>query len=155
MAEKIVQLIDKDNNNIYPVAGSLKDGSVVTSSIADGAVTSAKVDFSTMKRWIPDYAQKRSTNLLASGNSTTFTDTGFVYYDYVVYKQDGTSPHIDVRLNGYIFDASDGMKDLNNNLAAQAEGVLPVASGDTLSVASTGGSLITRRGAYFVPGRWV
>lgn len=43
MTEKIVQLIDKDNNNLYPVAGSLKSGSVTTSTISDGAVTNAKI----------------------------------------------------------------------------------------------------------------
>ena len=48
MAEKIVQLIDKDNNNLYPVAGSLKQGSVTTSTIDDGAVTADKINFSSL-----------------------------------------------------------------------------------------------------------
>jgi len=47
MANKVVQLIDKDSNNIFPVAGALKDGSVTTSTISNGAVTSAKIDFTT------------------------------------------------------------------------------------------------------------
>lgn len=46
MAEKIVQLVDKDNNNLYPVAGSLKSGSVTTSTISDGAVTQSKIAYS-------------------------------------------------------------------------------------------------------------
>lgn len=48
MANKIVQLIDDNNDNLYPVAGSLKSGSVTTSTINDGAVTSSKIDFTTI-----------------------------------------------------------------------------------------------------------
>lgn len=46
MADKIVQLIDKDGNNVYPVAGSLAQNSVTTSSINDGAVTANKLALS-------------------------------------------------------------------------------------------------------------
>lgn len=45
MTDKIVQLVDNENNNIYPVAGSLAQGSVTTSTINDGAVTGAKIDW--------------------------------------------------------------------------------------------------------------
>lgn len=48
MVDKVVQLQDKDANNLYPVAGSLKQGSVTTSTINDGAVTAAKIDTSTL-----------------------------------------------------------------------------------------------------------
>lgn len=48
MSNQVVQLTDKDNNNIYPVAGALKQGSVTTSTIDDGAVTGAKIDFTTL-----------------------------------------------------------------------------------------------------------
>ena len=48
MSNQVVQLIDNNNNNIYPVAGALKDGSVTTSTINDGAVTASKIDFSTL-----------------------------------------------------------------------------------------------------------
>lgn len=43
MADRIVQLIDKDNNNIYPVAGSMAGDSIMTAMLQDGAVTTAKV----------------------------------------------------------------------------------------------------------------
>lgn len=48
MANNIVQLIDKDNNNIFPVAGSMAGDSVTTTMIQDNAVTSAKMDWTTM-----------------------------------------------------------------------------------------------------------
>ena len=47
MADKIVTLIDNEGTNIYPVAGAVKEGSVTTSTIADDAITPAKIDFST------------------------------------------------------------------------------------------------------------
>ena len=48
MANKVVQLTDDSNNNIYPVAGALKSGSVTTSTIGNGAVTADKIDFTTL-----------------------------------------------------------------------------------------------------------
>lgn len=45
MADKIVTLIDHEGENLYPVAGALKEGSVTTSTIADDAITSSKIDF--------------------------------------------------------------------------------------------------------------
>lgn len=72
MPNKIVQLIDNEDNNIYPVAGSLAQGSVTTSTINDGAVTAAKVDFRTMP-----------------GNySTSEVDTGYTWVDgSTIYKK--------------------------------------------------------------------
>lgn len=65
MPNKIVQLVDNENNNIYPVAGSLAQDSVTTSTINDEAVTSSKIDFSTMP-----------------GNySTSEIDTGYTWID--------------------------------------------------------------------------
>lgn len=49
MVDKIVQLVDVNNNNVFPVAGSLKQGSVTTSTINNGAVTTAKIDYTTLK----------------------------------------------------------------------------------------------------------
>lgn len=58
MSNQIVQLTDKDNNNIFPVAGSMagesieagmiKDGAVTTAKIADSAVTSGKIDWASL-----------------------------------------------------------------------------------------------------------
>ena len=48
MTDKVVQLVDAESNNIFPVAGSLKSGSVTTNTIDDGAVTADKIDASTL-----------------------------------------------------------------------------------------------------------
>ena len=47
MADKIVQLIDDQNNNIYPISRGLATNSVDTNAIQDGAVTSDKIDSAT------------------------------------------------------------------------------------------------------------
>ena len=44
MADRVVQLKDNQDNNVYPVAGALKQGSVTTSTINDGAVTTSKIN---------------------------------------------------------------------------------------------------------------
>ena len=44
MANKVVQLIDKDDNNIFPVAGSMAGDSIATGMIQDDAITTAKID---------------------------------------------------------------------------------------------------------------
>lgn len=43
MADKIVQLKDKNSNNLYPVSGSSLTDSVSSGAIVDGAVTTAKI----------------------------------------------------------------------------------------------------------------
>ena len=47
MANQVVQIIDNNGNDIYPVAGALMQGAVTTSTINDGAVTASKIDFTT------------------------------------------------------------------------------------------------------------
>ena len=43
MANKVVQLIDNNNDNIFPVAGSMAGDSITTGMIQDDAVTMAKI----------------------------------------------------------------------------------------------------------------
>lgn len=48
MVDKIVQLEDEDGNNIFPLCRGLGNDTVTTAAIQDGAVTSDKVDWSSM-----------------------------------------------------------------------------------------------------------
>lgn len=48
MADKIVILEDKDGNNIYPITRGLAANSVDTNAIQNGAVTSDKIDWTTL-----------------------------------------------------------------------------------------------------------
>ena len=72
MTDKIVQFTDGESNNIFPVAGALKSGSVTTSTINDNAVTKTKIDLSTL-----------------DGNySTSEVDTGYTWIDgKTIYKK--------------------------------------------------------------------
>lgn len=48
MANKITQLVNKDGDNLYPLAGGILSDSVATDMIQDGAVTSDKIDSATL-----------------------------------------------------------------------------------------------------------
>lgn len=77
MVDKIVQLVDKDDNNVYPVAGSLKQGSVTTGTINDGAVTPSKIDMSALENALYGASVSTTTVTLqrtdGSGTSSTHT----------------------------------------------------------------------------------
>lgn len=45
MANNIVQLQDKSGDNIYPISGGTVQGAITNGMLADGAVTSDKIDF--------------------------------------------------------------------------------------------------------------
>lgn len=82
MADKIVQLKDKNSNNLYPISGSslaesvstgaivdgavttakIADGAVTTNKIADGAVTADKIDFTTISFISGNIAQNTNVN---------------------------------------------------------------------------------------------
>lgn len=64
MANKIVQLQNKDGDNIFPVSAGLASDSVTTDMIQDGAVTSDKVDFTT-------FDQDITTGAIANNAVTT------------------------------------------------------------------------------------
>ena len=80
MANKIVQLQNKDGDNIFPVSAGLASDSVTTDMIQDGAVTDEKIDFSTLKpRW----------KVVSTSNTNTVTiPTGYRMYrlTFVGYK---------------------------------------------------------------------
>lgn len=45
MANKVIQLVNKDGDNLFPIAGGIAADSITTADIQDGAVTPAKIDF--------------------------------------------------------------------------------------------------------------
>lgn len=91
MTEKIVQLTDDENNNIYPVAGSLKDGSVTTSTINDGAVTADKIDFTTLE--VKTGSVKQGTTDL------DITDGTWLIYAYCTVLASGSESELSLRKN--------------------------------------------------------
>lgn len=130
----------------------LADGAVTTDKLADGAITPDKIDLTEMKRWVPDYASKSSTNLWSSGTSATASQTGFVYYEANYWASN--SQTVSIRINNKVVDKAVGLKDLNNNYAAIVAGTLPVTAGDVISI-SKGSMTANSKGLYFIPGKWV
>lgn len=71
MADKILTLTNKDGtDNIYPVAGAMVADSVTTAMLQNGAVTSSKIDWTTL-----DY----QTASLGSSQATVTTTAEYEY----------------------------------------------------------------------------
>lgn len=51
MANKITQLVNKDGDNLYPLAGGILSDSVTTDMLQDESVTSDKIDWSTTQHF--------------------------------------------------------------------------------------------------------
>lgn len=49
MADRIVQLTDEDDNNIFPAAGTMPTGAITTNMLQNNSVTSDKIDFTTLE----------------------------------------------------------------------------------------------------------
>lgn len=48
MANKITQLVNEAGDNLYPLAGGMASDSITTAMLKDGAVTSDKIDWTTL-----------------------------------------------------------------------------------------------------------
>lgn len=198
MVDKIVQLIDKDGDNIYPVASVPHGASITmtdtdpgegaaleadhyigvygdtaeipvigdvlstpsdvayvdTVNIVDGAVTADKIDFTTMKKWVPDYSNYGSTNLWASSSTTTITENGFVYAFINAYKTNANS-QTNIKINGKIVAQSHAeARGPNNAVVCDCSGIFPVSAGDIVSYDVHSGN-VNSRDCYFIPGKWV
>lgn len=131
MTEKIVQLIDKDNNNIYPVAGSLKSGSVTTSTINDGAVTADKIDvLSLLDVFYPIGATYTSYDIDFDPN-ITWGGTWVENTDYVIcayLKTDGTTIRASKNVASFV---RNGKGSFNINLSkpmANLQGIIEASA---------------------------
>lgn len=153
--------------------GALKDNAVTESSIATGAVTSSKVaagaissydkigddviqarniDLSTMKKWVPDYANQDSTR---HSSGWVVAETGFVYA--FLSRWHSNKFFIDIKINGNPVATGYGeAKSATNAMIANTSGTFPVTAGDTVTFSYNGSSSITNgEGIFFIPGKWV
>ena len=127
----------------------IDDGAVTNAKIATGAVKAANIDFTTMKKWVPDYANRGSTNLLTGSGSThsfTIQENGFITYSLKIY---GVQNHAQIYINSKIIIDEEAV----TSSAYGPNGVLPVSIGDEIYCVystDTGGNFV-----YFIPGKWV
>lgn len=124
-----------------------------TTTITDSMITikraqigSQNIDFATLKKWVPDYANRSNTNLIPNKETTvTIQDTGFICFSIIRYSNGN---HSAVSING---------KQMMESPAAASgygtcTGVLPVTSGDIVTLEY---NTDTPHWFYFIPGRWV
>lgn len=122
----------------------LTSSNISQSSMAQ--ISANSIDFTTMKKWVPDYANRSNTNLIPNKETTvTIQDTGFICFSIIRYSNGNNSA---VSING---------KQMMGSTAAASgygtcTGVLPVTSGDIVTLEYNAD---TPHWLYFIPGKWV
>ena len=76
MANKIVQLQNKDGDNIFPVSAGLASDSITTDMIQDGAVTDEKIDWTTLES--AGLAYLKGNTYTINSTNVAMIGTGFV-----------------------------------------------------------------------------
>ena len=128
------------------------DATTITDSLItmnQAKIGSDNIDFTTMKKWVPDYVNMDATNLLTGSGKTytiTITTTGFITY---AIKRYGAGNKARLYINDRIVVEEEAV----NNNAYGPNGVIPVTAGDEVYCiysADTSGN-----GVWFIPGKWV
>lgn len=114
--------------------------------IGDSSITSDKIDFTTFKRWVPDYNNTSSTNLVpADETSVTIQQTGFICFSFVRYSN-----------NAEVYMTINGAKVMSGIAGAQGygqiSGIIPIVAGDIIEISY---NTDTPHFMYFIPGKWV
>ena len=130
--------------------GTLKNNSVTTAAIANGAVKAQNIDFASLLAWVPDYANMDSTS---RGSTWTVVSRGFVKLyssDYRVGSvYDGEPFEINGKKVGRMAQEAQSASG-NGARMATLSGIFPVAAGDNVKVIGGNDAQI-----FFIPGRWV
>lgn len=145
-AEELNQMVQNTAYlaNLFPLASI---------NIGNNAIKDTNVDWSTMKKWVPDYANASSTNL-ASNNRATITQDGFAVvhvYGYAV----SNNHTIKVFVNSHLVWANTQEATAQNGARAiQQDFMIPVSSGDIITASSPDGGLQTFT-VTMIPGKFV
>lgn len=125
-------------------------GVITTNMIADGAVTSAKVDWSTFKFPTPDYSN--GTTISDSTNTWTATKCGVVIAVLVADTTNGYK-NVTISVNNQTV-ASAMWAGAAGGYNFQIRAIVPVATGDVVKFSATDGqSTVSER--MFYPYKWV
>lgn len=131
------------------VAPAEEVGAITTNMIADGAVTSAKVDWSTFKFPTPDYSN--GTSISSSTNTWTAPKCGVVIAVLVADTTNGYK-NVTISVNGQTV-ASAMWAGAAGGYNTQTRAIVPVATGDVVTFSATDGQS-TVSGRMFYPYKW-
>lgn len=111
-----------------------------------GVVKANNIDFTTLKKWIPDYASYQNISTMPTSDSPyTCPSDGFISFKMYKYGSGTTG---EVYINGTMV----AQVDAPSSGAAGLSLVVPVASGDSVYFKR---NLDTSGWLHFIPGRWV
>ena len=110
------------------------------------AVTSDKIDFTTLKVWTPDYSNQVDLGRIAA---YTATERGWVCAAYYGYSTTSTYTAV-IKVNGKtVYSDTTEATSPNGARASQGIVMVPVCSGDEITGLSPDIS-----SSYFIPGKW-
>ena len=130
------------------VAPAEEVGAIATNMIADGAVTSEKVDWTTMKHWVPDYSNMQDLGRISS---YTAQETGWVFARVYGYSTSSTY-EATLSVNGVsvYYDSVEAVSE-NKTRSINSGVLVPVSAGDVVNGMATVNAGPTNK---FIPGKW-
>lgn len=150
--------VTNNTNAMLTVGAVLSQPSSVayvdTANIVDGAVTSAKIDYTTLKRWVPDYENAAS---IFVNNTKTYTmaNTGFLSLELFKYASSSAAyVELKVTIDGVV--VAGARSDASSTSGAKVvtyNGMIPVSAGDVVQVEYSADA--NSSNIWFIPGKWV
>lgn len=156
--DQIVANIDAINNASIPT-DSIANSAITTAKLADDSVTSDKIDFSTLRLAVPDYASRQSFS------STTYTVPADGWVDVrATLAHGGDAPEgqlalaVNITRNGTTYQSvtRTGIYSLTRWTLFNAQATVPVRRGDvvTLQTNNPSGGNVGWDARYFYPVKW-
>lgn len=145
----------------YVVLATITIASGTTDLTADNiaagpsaGIRAQNIDFTTMKRWLPDYSNASSI-LVSNKASYTMGADGFVNVGLYRYNSpESTDVTISVAINGVTVGyVGSGAVAANGAKVGTYTGMFPVLAGDIVTV-NFSPDTVTLSRMYFIPGKW-
>lgn len=138
------------DTRVTPTSAIITDGSITTPKLANKAVTSDKVDFTTFKFPIPDYSN--GTSISNSTNTWTAPKCGVVVATLVTDTTNGYK-NVTISVNGKVV-AKSLWTGPTGGYNFQVPAIVPVATGDKVTFSAKDGQS-GADGRVFYPYKWV
>ncbi len=151
------------SDNVKVLKGDGSWSSVNTDNIANSAVTNAKInagavsadkiDFTTMKRWMPNYSAGQSL-ITGVDNTWTAPGNGFVFVEFTGFSSTGAFATY-IRVNGCAVAGEFAeYSNPSGTYVSSLSAFVPVKTGDVITI-TTGAPNTRNAVAYYTPGIWV